>query len=66
MKKQTLIIIILCVLVAAVIALSCLGVIGPQGSFAGSSYGEAVPTVSPANTDPSYGDDWDYTEPTTP
>ena len=35
MKKQTLIIIILCVLVAAVIALSALGVIGPQGSLDG-------------------------------
>ena len=66
MKKQTLIIGILCVLVAAVIALSVLGVIGPQGSFAGSSYGEAVPTITPVNTDPRYGNDWDYTEPTMP
>ena len=64
MKKQTLIIIILCVLVAAVIALSALGVIGPQGSFAG--YDKGVPTVSPENTKPSSGDDWDYSEPTTP
>ena len=35
MKKQTLIIIILCVLVAAAITLSVLGVIGPQDSLAG-------------------------------
>ena len=65
-KKQTIIIVILCVLVAAVIALSVLGVIGPQGSFAGSSYGEAVPTVTPVNTDPSFGTNWDNTESTMP
>ena len=67
MKKQTLIIIILCVLVAAVIVLSVLGIIGPQegepGSLAG--YNKGVPTVSPENTKPSSGDDWDNAEPTT-
>ena len=65
MKKQTLIIIILCVLVAAVIALNVTGIIGPpQGSFAGIS---GIPTVTPANTDPSYSyDDWDNSIPTTP
>ena len=68
MKKQTLIIIILCVLVAAVITLSAAGIISPQegepGSLAGFS--KTVPTVTPVNTDPSSGDDWDYSEPTTP
>ena len=66
MKKQTVITIILCVLVAAVVVLSCLGIIGPQdgdlGSFAGFS--KDVPIVSPENTDPSYGDDWDHSVPT--
>ena len=39
MKKKTLIIIILCVLVAAVIALNATGVIGPpQGSTPTSSF----------------------------
>ena len=37
MKKQTLIILILCILVAAVIALNVLGVIGPQDSLAGNT-----------------------------
>ena len=64
MKKQTVIVIILCVLVAATIALSAAGIVGPQGSFAG--YNKGVPTVSPENTKPSSGDDWDYSEPTTP
>ena len=44
MKKQTLIIIILCVLVAAVIALSALGVIGPQGSLDGYTIRDEVLT----------------------
>ena len=55
MKKQTLIIIIVCVLVAAVVALSVLGVIGPKDSFAGYT---GVPTVSPPNAEdmnPYYG-----------
>ena len=64
MKKQSLIVIILCVLVASVIALSAAGIIGPQGAFTG--YSKGVPTVSPENTKPSSGDDWDYSEPTTP
>ena len=67
MKKQTLIVIILCLLVAAVIVLSVLGIVGPQegepGSFAGSS--KAIPTVSPENTDPSYdNNDRDFAIPT--
>ena len=66
MKKQSIIIIALCVLVAAVIALSVLGVIGPQdgSSLAGSS--KCVPTVTAPNTMPSSGDGWDHSEPTTP
>ena len=63
MKKQTVIMLILCVLLATVIALSLLGKIGPQGSLTG--YNKGVPTVSPENTKPSSGDDWDYSEPTT-
>ena len=66
MKKQTLIIIILCVLVAAVIALNVSGVIGPQGSFAGFSRNETPPTVSPPNTLPEIGTPWDQSLPTTP
>ena len=60
MKKQTLIIIILCVLVAAVVALSVTGVIGPQdgGSLAG--YTKATPTVSPLNTIANVGKPWDH------
>ena len=52
-KKQTIIIVILCVLVAAVVALSVTGVIGPQGSFAA-----IVPTVSPPNTIPNIDPSW--------
>ena len=63
MKKQTIIIIALCILVAAAAALSTFGVISPQGSFA--AYNKGVPTVSPENTKPSSGDDWDNSEPTT-
>ena len=63
MKKQTLIIIILCVLVAVVIALSVLGVIGPQGSFAGYT---GVPTASPPNTISNISTSWDHSYPTTP
>ena len=66
MKKQTLIIIILCVLVAAVIALSVLGVIGPQGSFTSYSRNGTPPTVSPPNTLPDIGTPWDQSVPTTP
>ena len=64
MKKKTLIIIILCVLVAAVIALSALGVIGPQGSLAG--YTIRNNEVSPPNTLPEIGSPWDQSLPTTP
>ena len=68
MKKQTVIVVILCVLAAVVVALSASGVIGPQegepGSFAG--YNKTVPTVTPVNTDPSGGTNWDNSEPTTP
>ena len=65
MKKQTLIIIILCVLVAAVVALSVTGVIGPQdgGSLAGDAF---VPKVSPKNTIPHIGTSWDHSYPTMP
>lgn len=66
MKKQTVIILILCILVAAVIALSAFGVIGPQGSLAGYSHGEAPPTVSPPNTLPDIDTPWDQSLPTTP
>ena len=70
MKKQTLIIVILCVLVAAVIALNILGVIGPQegapGSFAGYSRNGDPPTVTPPNTLPDVGTPWDNSLPTTP
>ena len=63
MKKQTVIVIILCVLVAVVIALSASGIICPQDSFAG--YNKGVPTATPVNTDPSSGDGWENYEPTT-
>ena len=52
MKKQTLIIIALCVLVATVIALSALGVIGPKGSFAGYT-----------GFPPNIGTSWDHSYP---
>ena len=65
-KKQTIIIVILCVLVAAVIALSVTGVIGPQdgGSLAGYTRSGDVPTVSPPNTIPDIGTPWDQSFPT--
>lgn len=50
MKKQTLIIIILAVLMAAVIALSVLGIVGPQGSLAGYRDLSDVPQISPPVT----------------
>ena len=62
MKKKTLIIIILCVLVAAVIALNATGIIGSRDSFAG--YTKTVPTVSPPNTIPDIGTPWDHSFPT--
>ena len=66
MKKQTLIVIILCLLVAAVITLSVTGGIGPQegspGSFAGQV--KEIPTVSPDGTKPNSGSTWDYSDPT--
>ena len=55
MKKQTAIVIILCVLVAAVIALNVLGGVGSKDSFAGYT---GVPTVSLPNAEdmnPYYG-----------
>ena len=66
MKKQTIIIVILCVLVAAVIALSVTGVIGPQdgGSLADYTRSGDVPTVSPPNTIPDIGTPWDQSFPT--
>ena len=64
MKKQNVIILILCILLATVIVLSVLGVIGPQGSFTGFSGDQ--PTVTPRNTDPLYGTIWDPSEPTYP
>ena len=66
MKKQTLIIIILCVLVAVVISMSVFGVVGPQGSFTGYSRNGDPPTVSPPNTLPDTGTPWDQSFPTTP
>ena len=60
MKKQTLIVIILCLLVAAVITLSVTGVIGPQegspGSFAGQTDREllAPNSIAPLDADPEY------------
>ena len=66
MKKKTLIVIILCVLVAAVITLSVTGIIAPQdgGSLAGNSGG--VPTVTPPDTNTGIGNTWDNSIPTTP
>ena len=64
MKKQTLIIVILCVLVAAVIALSVLGVLGPQKEEATLTGYTGVPTVSPPNTIPGIGTSWDHSYPT--
>ena len=62
MKKQTVIIIILCVLVAAVIALSSLGVIGPQDSSTGYTGFPVVSSPTPiASTDPN----WEQSYPTT-
>ena len=66
MKKQTVIIIVLCVLVAAVIALSVTGVIGPQDSLADYTRSGDVPTVSPPNTIPDIGTPWDQSFPTNP
>ena len=70
MKKQTVIIIVLCVLVAVVIALNVTGVIGSQdrdtASLAGYSRDGDPPTVSPPNTLPDIGTPWDQSFPTTP
>ena len=55
MKKQTLIIIILCVLVAAVIALNATGVIGSEGSFAGYTGGPTVSLPNAEDMNPYYG-----------
>ncbi len=62
MKKKTVIILILCVLVATVIALSALKVIGPQDSFSGYTGFPVVNSPTPiASTDPS----WEQSYPTT-
>ena len=68
MKKQPLIIIILCVLVAAVIALSVAGIIEPREGEPGSFVGQVkeVPAVSLDGTKPTIGPIWDYSEPTCP
>ena len=63
MKKQTLIIIILCILVAAVVALSVLGVIGPQDSLSGYS---GFPVVSSPQPITSTAPGWDHSYPTYP
>ena len=55
MKKQNVIIIVLCILVAGVVALSVLGVTGSKDLFAGYT---GVPTVSLPNAEdmnPYYG-----------
>ena len=59
MKKQTLIIIILCVLVAVVISMSVFGVVGPRGSFTGYSRNGDPPSASPLNTLPDIDTPWD-------
>ena len=64
MKKQTVIIIILCVLVAAVIALNVMGVIGSQDSLAG--YTIRNNEVSPPNTIPPLVVNPEYSFPSTP
>ena len=66
MKKQNVIIIILCVLVAAVVALRVLGVIDPREGEPGSFVGQVkeVPTVSNDDTRPNIGSVWDNSEPT--
>ena len=66
MKKRTLIVIILCVLVASVIALSVLGVVSPREGEPRSFVGEVkdVPTVSLDGTKPNTGPIWDNSEPT--
>ncbi len=63
MKKQTVIILILCVLLAAVIALSALKVIGPQGSLSGYT---GFPVVSPPPPITSTVPGWDHSVPTYP
>ena len=64
MKKQTLIIIVLCILVATVIALSVSGIIGPQGSLAGNTIRNNE--VSPPNTIPPLVVNPEYSFPSTP
>ena len=66
MKNQTLIVIMLCVLVAAVITLSVTGVIGPQdsGSFAGQT--DYNNEVSPPNTIPPLVVNPEYSFPSSP
>ena len=68
MKKQTLIIVFLCVLVAAVVALNVLGVIGPQESTSGSLAGYTVRNneVSPPATIPPLVVNPEYSFPSPP
>lgn len=63
MKKQTLIILILCILLAAVIALSVSGVIGPKDSLTGYTVRNEVltPNSIPPLTVPE-----DYSFPSCP
>ncbi len=63
MKKQTLIIIILCLLVATVVALSVSGIIGSQGSLAGYT---GFPVVSSPQPITSTAPGWDHSYPTYP
>ena len=63
MKKQSLIILILCILVAAVIALSVSGVIGPKDSLTGYS---GFPVVSSPQPITSTAPGWDHSYPTYP
>ncbi len=62
MKKQTLIIIILCLLVATVVALSVSGIIGSQGSLSGYT---GFPVVSSPQPITSTAPGWDQSNPTT-
>ena len=63
MKKQTVIIIILCVLLVAAIALSVAGIIGPQDSSTGYT---GYPVVSPPPPITSTVPGWDHSVPTYP
>ena len=62
MKKQTVIILIICILLAAVIALNVLGIIGSQDSLSGYT---GYPVVSPPQPITSTAPGWDQSYPTT-